>query len=87
VALATAGYNAGPQRVKTWLPEKSMPMDIWIETIPFNETRQYVTVVLSNILFYQQRLKRNSLKISEFMNPVQPVGVANEQPLETVESQ
>lgn len=72
-ALAAAGYNAGPGRVKQWLPDKPMAMDIWIETIPFNETRQYVSLVLSNALFYQHRMKRDMLKIADFMQDVHPL--------------
>ena len=46
-ALATAAYNAGPNRVVKWLPnDRSIPADVWIETIPFKETRKYVTSVL-----------------------------------------
>ncbi len=72
VALAAASYNAGPNRVKNWLPLKPMAMDIWIETIPFNETRQYVSLVLANTLFYQQRMNRNVLKLDDFMAEVPP---------------
>jgi soluble lytic murein transglycosylase len=72
VALAAAGYNAGPGRIKQWLPNKPMAMDVWIETIPFNETRQYVGFVLANSIFYQQRMNRNVLKITDFMNDVHP---------------
>lgn len=47
--LASAAYNAGPARVKQWLKDSNhLDFDVWIETIPFNETRQYV----QNILFY-----------------------------------
>jgi soluble lytic murein transglycosylase len=72
VALAAAGYNAGPGRVKKWAPDKPMAMDIWIETIPFNETRQYVSMVLSNTLFYQHRMNRDVLKMADFMHDVLP---------------
>ena len=49
--LATASYNAGPYRVKKWTEgDKKMPADVWIETIPFKETRNYVKSVLA----YQQ---------------------------------
>jgi soluble lytic murein transglycosylase len=71
-ALAAAGYNAGPGRVKQWQPNQTMAMDIWIETIPFNETRHYVSMVLSNALFYQYRMNRDVLKMSDFMADVQP---------------
>lgn len=72
-ALATAAYNAGPRRVITWLPiDKSVPADIWVETIPFKETRKYVTSVLSYAMIYQQRLQRNTLKIKNLMLDVLP---------------
>ncbi len=55
-ALALAAYNAGPGRVKKWLPEaETLPADIWIETIPYKETREYVINVLAYALIYQQR--------------------------------
>lgn len=51
VPRAIASYNAGWGRVKKWLPDEgSMPMDIWIENIPYTETRNYVKAVLA----YQQ---------------------------------
>jgi soluble lytic murein transglycosylase len=72
-ALATAAYNAGPGRVTNWLPiDKSVPADIWVETIPFRETRKYVTSVLSYAMIYQQRLQRNTLKIKNLMLDVLP---------------
>jgi soluble lytic murein transglycosylase len=72
LALAAAGYNAGPHRVKKWRPTKVMPMDIWIETIPFDETRKYVFAVLENALFYQDRLNRNSLKMPDLLKDIRP---------------
>ena len=41
-ALATAAYNAGPHRVKKWIPHSTMPLDAWVASIPFTETRNYV---------------------------------------------
>jgi soluble lytic murein transglycosylase len=55
--LATASYNAGWRRVQQWLPEKSnMPLDLWIETIPYKETRNYVKAVLAYQQIYSQHL-------------------------------
>lgn len=72
-AMAAAGYNAGPHRVKKWRPKKKpMSADIWIELIPFNETRKYVTAVLEYALVYQARLERKSLKMSDFLKDVWP---------------
>ncbi|WP_159666664.1 lytic transglycosylase domain-containing protein [Andreprevotia sp. IGB-42] len=50
--LATAGYNAGPGRARNW--QASQPMDavIYIETIPFDETRDYVKKVMANAQHY-----------------------------------
>jgi soluble lytic murein transglycosylase len=70
-AMAAAAYNAGPQRVDKWLPsDKQMPADVWIETIPFKETRKYVTSVLSYTLIYSHRLQQNTLKIKNFLPDV-----------------
>lgn len=56
--LATAAYNAGPHRVKRWIsPEgNALPFDVWIETIPFSETRGYVQNVLTFSVIYSYRM-------------------------------
>lgn len=73
-ALAMAAYNAGPNRVKTWLPKDgSMPADIWIETIPFHETRDYVIAVTTYALIYQQRTQSSELSMNDFTVDVQPL--------------
>jgi soluble lytic murein transglycosylase len=54
--FATAAYNAGPHRVSRWLEERgNLPLDIWIETIPFDETRNYVQNVLAFGVIYDVR--------------------------------
>jgi soluble lytic murein transglycosylase len=45
-AVALAGYNAGPGAANRWLPAQPVDPDIWIENIPYNETRGYVQRVL-----------------------------------------
>jgi len=56
--LAAAAYNAGPHRVEKWLAsvDKATPHDIWIETIPFKETRSYVQNVLTFSVIYSFRM-------------------------------
>lgn len=44
---AVAAYNAGPNRVDRWLSNSDLPFDLFIEQIPFKETREYVLAVLS----------------------------------------
>jgi soluble lytic murein transglycosylase len=61
-ALAIASYNAGPHRVKQWLKKSNalLPLDVWIEIIPFKETRKYVQNVLSYEVIYNYRQGRES---------------------------
>jgi soluble lytic murein transglycosylase len=73
IAVAGAAYNAGPNRARKWLPIASaVPADIWIETIPFKETRKYVSTVLSYAIIYQQRLKKGGLKLKNLLQDVKP---------------
>lgn len=64
--FATAAYNAGPHRVDRWLDARGkLPLDIWIETIPFDETRNYVQNVLAFGVIYDQRAGRPAQLLSE----------------------
>ncbi len=56
LVLATASYNAGPTRTLRWLPKEPQDADIWIETVPYKETREYVKNVLTFTSIYRQRL-------------------------------
>ena len=71
-ALALAAYNAGPHRVKSWLPKEPLPADIWIEIIPFNETRGYVTTVLMYAMIYQLRNDSTALSMADLTLEVHP---------------
>ena len=50
--LASAAYNAGPGRARRWRAEVPLEGAIYAETIPFNETRDYVKKVMSNVVYY-----------------------------------
>ena len=50
--LASAAYNAGPGRARRWCAETPLEGAIYIETIPFDETRDYVKKVMSNTMYY-----------------------------------
>ncbi len=56
--LAAAAYNAGPHRVRKWIERNSLelPYDIWIESIPFKETRGYVQNILAFSVIYAYKL-------------------------------
>jgi soluble lytic murein transglycosylase len=52
VIVALAGYNAGQNAAARWLPQQSVEPDVWIENIPYNETRGYVQRILwHNLVF------------------------------------
>jgi soluble lytic murein transglycosylase len=50
--LASAAYNAGPGRARRWRADRPLEGAIYAETIPFNETRDYVKKVMSNSVYY-----------------------------------
>ena len=50
--LAAAAYNAGPGRARKWRDSRALEGAIYAETIPFNETRDYVKKVMNNTMYY-----------------------------------
>jgi soluble lytic murein transglycosylase len=76
-ALAAAAYNAGPSRAQAWRPAAA-PLEgaIWVETIPFNETRDYVKKVLANAILYTHALDRPYVPLSVRLGTVVPRGAS-----------
>lgn len=73
LVLATAAYNAGPHRVNKWLPDSGcIAPDVWVELIPFNETRKYVKRVLAYASIYDWRLKADPVLLSQRMSAILP---------------
>ena len=70
--LATAAYNAGPHRVDRWLPARTLPADIWIELVPFRETRGYLRRVLAYTVIYEKRMGLTPTRLRERLHPVPP---------------
>ena len=52
--LSLAAYNAGPRRVQQWT-KRRLPLDAWIESIPFAETRVYIQTILMYAYIYGKR--------------------------------
>jgi len=50
--LSLAAYNAGPAAVTRWLPDRPMAADVWIENIPYPETRRYVRDIVEHIVAF-----------------------------------
>jgi len=76
-ALAAAAYNAGPSRAQAWRPSLA-PLEgaIWVETIPFNETRDYVKKVLANTMLYANALNRPYVSLSTRLGTIMPRSAA-----------
>lgn len=71
-AVATAAYNAGPSGVKRWLKfDRNYSTDLWVETIPYKETREYVESVLTYALIYQRGLGGKKNLMIDFMPEIQ----------------
>ncbi|NOR36939.1 MAG: transglycosylase SLT domain-containing protein [Woeseiaceae bacterium] len=69
--LATAAYNAGPHRVDAWLPQVGdLDARVWIENIPFNETRGYVRRVLAAEIIFHWRMTGEVRRLSDEMRIV-----------------
>jgi soluble lytic murein transglycosylase len=71
--LATAAYNAGPNRVDRWLPESEpLSAEAWVDSVPYSETRAYVQRVLAAEAVFQWRLSGETVRIADAMQPVPP---------------
>ena len=64
--LATGSYNAGPNAVLRWLPESPKDLDVWVENIPFNETRTYVQRVAWHALVFRWLADRKPRDVSNW---------------------
>jgi soluble lytic murein transglycosylase len=74
VLLALAGYNAGPGAVRRWLPRRSMDADVWVENIPYNETRAYVQRIMWHSVVFQWLEDRKPEDAAAWLVEVTPVG-------------
>ena len=70
--LATAAYNAGPSRAQRWRDTQPMEAAIYIESIPFGETRDYVKKVMSNAMYYAVRFGQPSVLLKDRLGSVPP---------------
>jgi len=73
-ALAAAAYNAGPGRAQAWRAGAPLEGAIWVETIPFNETRDYVKKVLANAMIYARALDQTFVPLTTRLGTVPPRG-------------
>jgi soluble lytic murein transglycosylase len=72
--LASAGYNAGPGRARAWRAEDEMEAAIYAETIPFNETRDYVKKVMANATYYARAFGQGLVSLQQRLGWIPPKG-------------
>ncbi len=62
--LATGAYNAGIGAVKRWLAPPLPPWDLWVETVPYKETREYIARVMAFAVLYDWRIDGSPARLS-----------------------
>ncbi len=69
--LASAAYNAGPNRVEQWLAVRgTLAADLFVATIPFKETREYVARVMAFSVIYDWRLNTSAVPLAIRMRAI-----------------
>ena len=72
LALSLAAYDAGPAAVARWLPRKPMDAAVWIENIPYNETRGYVQHIVEHIVAYASVRGAQAPRLQVLLSDVEP---------------
>jgi soluble lytic murein transglycosylase len=70
-----AGYNAGPAAARRWLPAQPMDLDVWVENIPFNETRGYIQRASWHTVVFRWLKEREPRNYANWLGPLRPPGV------------
>lgn len=77
--LASAAYNAGPSRARQWRGEQPLEGAIYAETIPFDETRDYVKKVMSNTMYYAKQFNAPTRTLKQRMGIIAAKNTGNQQ--------
>jgi soluble lytic murein transglycosylase len=72
LALSLAAYNAGSTAAARWLPSHAMDADVWVENIPYTETRAYVQHIMEHIVAFALLSAAAQPHLDELMPPVEP---------------
>jgi soluble lytic murein transglycosylase len=78
--MAAAAYNAGPSRPRAWRNGPVMEAAAWAETVPFNETRDYVKKVLANTTVYAALLTEQPQSLKARLGVIGPRDTAQAEP-------
>jgi soluble lytic murein transglycosylase len=73
LAPSLAAYNAGPMSVSRWLPNDPMDADVWVENIPYTETRGYIQHILEHIVAFAKMRDAPQPRLSNLLPRVEPL--------------
>ena len=76
--MASAAYNAGPGRARKWRGDQALEGAIYAETIPFDETRDYVKKVMSNTNYYAKQFGAPTRSLKDRMGVIAGKTVENQ---------
>jgi soluble lytic murein transglycosylase len=76
--LASAGYNAGLRRAREWRDQQPLEGAVYIESIPFTETRDYVRKVMSNTMYYSRLFGQPYVSLKQRLGTIDPRPAENE---------
>ena len=78
VVLVLGAYNAGPKPVARWQPSAAaLDADVWIENVPYNETRSYIQRVIWHSVVFGWRGDGQPQRAGALLKPITPAAVAS----------
>jgi soluble lytic murein transglycosylase len=72
LGLTLAAYNAGAIPVARWAPTRQMDADVWIENIPYGETRNYVQRIVEHIVAFAWVRDAEPPRLTTLLPPIAP---------------
>lgn len=79
--MASAAYNAGPARARRWRGDRPLEGAIYAETIPFDETRDYVKKVMSNTVYYSKLFGQPAVSLKQRLGIIEAKNSDNQKPI------
>jgi len=80
LGLTLAAYNAGAIPVARWAPTRAMDADVWIENIPYGETRNYVQRIVEHIVAFAWVRDAEPPRLATLLPPITPTTLAGQPP-------
>lgn len=68
--LVLGAYNAGPGAVRRWLPSTPLETDVWVENVPYNETRSYIQRIIWHSTVFGWEASGAPQRITPWMTPI-----------------